>query len=1234
MWPLPTNSEALKSLLCFSNYLREFIPRFPDLAHVLRPYSEKQKRWSGFAQDAEAQDALEKLKHALDAHVYLVSIDVEAARAWRTSGRPIEVFIDASDIACSFVVTQRPAPHQKPQPVYFQSKTWNPTERSWSTMEKEIFAMHYWCLEGADEVSRYEYLLYFDHKNEGPHEMASLWANTRVSSKVRRWISEIMERLGSCYRIFLAGEWNVVADALSRTWWGQQDADAEEVANSVGIPKYVSDFIEFLFDAKKPEIGKQHDKRDLEVATKVSSMVSCPVSQLIFNMFENPNRLRGQFFLQFMSRFPVYGFLQLQSKFLPAISHKHALEIKCYSTDTRGKAWHIEAKCKVQKYSWSNLVRLRKADNDDRQARYDVARSFRQWLMTLTPKAGHAEEFRCYTVLPDVFSEYRGDYEMDSISRTILNYNPSTMAIQWPEVVCPNPVKLDTLAVGGESHSFLDGVYKCNCKTPLIPALLQAAEQDQDFENHEPRPDNSGEEFAGEEEEFLFAADDEEFFPDPLEELFGEPAEPVQHAVLVAEDPARQENEMELEASDGEPVEDEEDDLLQDAPQAVPVAHKSQQQQKAKAGEQIRKFAWVVLKGEEPKLEQFDAGKLYSEIWHDERKTGKAQHLKWVAATGVDLLGGADLVWDASWGTLRVVLFFRAKAKNTFRILFGRPIEILVEVAGSSAQLPEDIRSNSKYLGALLIGKKRLFQEIATVEISVARLELAREQRGDEHYGPICHAVSAKDEHEDDGDLEWFDILLREMKLPRKEAKKLARRLRMGDFRFDDDGVLVQNVEGVWCTCVPTTFQLHLLQESHDKHHGTVSATLSRLRNENLWWVGIEAMAEEYCDVRCLVCGIERAKQRTDAFYFADRVTHFGEIFFIDHHGPYEQSRLGNKYLLTVVDAATGYGWIFPVANTSLPLVVAHLKTVFHDQGHCTAIRCDNGFGTQKGVLGKFLKSKKIKFRPGSRENPRGQWPIEFPHKDMRCFIATKMRFMSKKNTWDLYASELQWFWRTLERPAWGNKSAHEFRFNEKPRMELSTVAKRVEEIFDDNEDGLDVLDFKTRQKNEVLLRHRYRRENTFTQNDERVALNNNTLFRVGDIVYYHNIRAEIRRKDILSGLNHAALFMIKQVISPTTMYLVDWRDSIEQISFVQPVHRKNLSSTGLRVENFVVDLNRQHYCEAEKCNYFVVHYDAFRLRYFYQVGGENLYCSRKFLEDKISGLRQFVLGAVCVYDS
>ncbi len=128
---------------------------------------------------------------------------------------PIHVRTDASDYGIGGYIFQLDG--TKELPIRFISKSLHKSYLSWSTIEKEAFAVFY-------TVTKYDFLLRdvkfsieTDHKN-------LTYLKTAQSAKVRRWQLALQEYDFNC--IHIAGADNVVADAFSRMCEHHQENDA------------------------------------------------------------------------------------------------------------------------------------------------------------------------------------------------------------------------------------------------------------------------------------------------------------------------------------------------------------------------------------------------------------------------------------------------------------------------------------------------------------------------------------------------------------------------------------------------------------------------------------------------------------------------------------------------------------------------------------------------------------------------------------------------------------------------------------------------------------------------------------------------------------------------------------------------------------------------------------------------------------------------------------------------
>ena len=89
---------------------------------------------------------------------------VAASVPWK-SGRPFEIFVDASDYGWSAVLCQRPKPHSAPRVIQIISKAFSDTQLRWSAMERELYALWQGVVGFERLIRGFKVYVYMDHKN-------------------------------------------------------------------------------------------------------------------------------------------------------------------------------------------------------------------------------------------------------------------------------------------------------------------------------------------------------------------------------------------------------------------------------------------------------------------------------------------------------------------------------------------------------------------------------------------------------------------------------------------------------------------------------------------------------------------------------------------------------------------------------------------------------------------------------------------------------------------------------------------------------------------------------------------------------------------------------------------------------------------------------------------------------------------------------------------------------------
>ena len=227
-WPVPSSTDAVNSFLAFVNYLREHMdPQWIYWEQALRQYRKKntdfKSTWTkrvkvkfpDGTKDVLPEEAFLKIRSMLAKDVVLHHVDFAAASDPEKSGRPLEMFVDASDYGWCATLCQRAEPQGAPKVVACIAKAFNDTQLRWSAMERELYALWKGVVGHERYLRGFKCFCYIDHKNNIFTE-AQL-DNRRRSKKMSNWALELQ-----CFdiaRVWIRGEANILGDAPSRAPW-------------------------------------------------------------------------------------------------------------------------------------------------------------------------------------------------------------------------------------------------------------------------------------------------------------------------------------------------------------------------------------------------------------------------------------------------------------------------------------------------------------------------------------------------------------------------------------------------------------------------------------------------------------------------------------------------------------------------------------------------------------------------------------------------------------------------------------------------------------------------------------------------------------------------------------------------------------------------------------------------------------------------------------------------------
>lgn len=201
-WPVPRNAQALRRFLGTIGFYRRFIPQFSHTAAPLLSLVTKSlKKPREYLWTAEHDDAFNQLKGKLAERILLHHPNPQCST--------YSLVTDASATCVGAALHQTDS--QSPVPLGLFSKTLSPTQRAYSTFDRELLAVYLAVLHFRSLIEGRQVTIFTDHK---PLVQAFHSGSQGTSDRNQRYLSIISEYVTDV--VYIRGSDNIVADALSR----------------------------------------------------------------------------------------------------------------------------------------------------------------------------------------------------------------------------------------------------------------------------------------------------------------------------------------------------------------------------------------------------------------------------------------------------------------------------------------------------------------------------------------------------------------------------------------------------------------------------------------------------------------------------------------------------------------------------------------------------------------------------------------------------------------------------------------------------------------------------------------------------------------------------------------------------------------------------------------------------------------------------------------------------------
>ena len=194
-FPTPQNTTDVKSFLGLAGYYRKFIPQFSKIAKPLTDLLKKDRKWQWGAEQVESF------------HLLQTALTQEPVLQYPDFTKPFVLTTDASGFAIGAILSQGNIGQDRP--IAFASRTLNPAEQNYSTIEKELTAIVWACKYFRSYLLGKQFTIVTDDQ-----PLTWMFRVKDPSSRLLRW-RLLLEEYDYTI-VYKAGKKNVNADALSR----------------------------------------------------------------------------------------------------------------------------------------------------------------------------------------------------------------------------------------------------------------------------------------------------------------------------------------------------------------------------------------------------------------------------------------------------------------------------------------------------------------------------------------------------------------------------------------------------------------------------------------------------------------------------------------------------------------------------------------------------------------------------------------------------------------------------------------------------------------------------------------------------------------------------------------------------------------------------------------------------------------------------------------------------------
>lgn len=236
---------------------------------------------------------------------------------------------------------------------------------------------------------------------------------------------------------------------------------------------------------------------------------------------------------------------------------------------------------------------------------------------------------------------------------------------------------------------------------------------------------------------------------------------------------------------------------------------------------------------------------------------------------------------------------------------------------------------------------------------------------------------------------------------------------------------------------VPRGFRNQVVRWAHDNSgHFAVEKTLDVISNK-YWFPRMKDYIEKYIAncIPCLYHKIPSGRREGYLHPIAKEPVPFHTVH-LDHLGPFQRTKVGNQYLIVLVDAFTKYVCMKALKTTKTSPVIKFLEATFNVFGVPTRIISDRASAFTSREFKAFCKKNNIHLVLNAVATPRANGQVERMNRTIRSALATSTE---TEDSWDKCVDNIQFaINNTIHQII--NKSPHQVLMGYRPRPKCDSI--------------------------------------------------------------------------------------------------------------------------------------------------------------------------------------------------